>query len=178
MVFAKTKKAGMKSKRGLSLNFIMFVVFTFVQHSFSHAAKVSNAEFPGSVTVSELKTDNKIAGAVIQIPAEQTDNEVVVVAEVMPAFPGGELAMRKFIAKAIKYPNLAAEQGIQGRVFVKFVVNKDGLVSDAKIARGVNPLLDNEAVRVIMSLPKWSPGMTQGKAVNVSLMFPISFQLQ
>jgi protein TonB len=192
MVFEKSKKVGMKSKREFSLKVVMLVVLTFVQYSFAYAAKVTTTKSLGPVITLEVNindnnnvlnakptSDIRIKISNIQIQTEQSDNnEVVVVAEIMPVFPGGELAMRKFIAKAIKYPYIAAEKGIQGRVFVKFIVDKDGTVSDAKIARGVDPLLDNEAMRVILSLPKWTPGMTQGKTVNVSLMFPITFQLQ
>lgn len=134
-----------------------------------------------NVIGSKTTKDNKIEIAVIQIPTiveQQAGEEVLAMAEIMPAFPGGDLALRKYIAKAIKYPISAVENGLQGRVFVKFVINKEGSVLDAKIARGVAPSLDKEAIRVIMSLPKWTPGMQQGKVVNVSLMFPISFQLQ
>jgi len=95
-----------------------------------------------------------------------------------PEFPGGELALRKYINTAIEYPGLAQENGLQGKVFVNFVVGKDGSVSNAKIFRGVDPSLDKEALRVIMSLPKWNPGMQRGKAVRVSYTLPISFQLQ
>jgi len=109
---------------------------------------------------------------------EKVEDEIFVVVENMPEFPGGELALRKFIAQAIKYPTIAQENGIQGKVFVNFVVDKDGSISNAKIARGVDPSIDKEALRVIMTLPKWKPGMQRGKAVRVSYTVPISFQLQ
>lgn len=133
------------------------------------------------VVNSEATKDAKVEILVVQIPTQEKeigDDEVYVVVEIMPVFPGGELAMRKFIARAIKYPTSAEEKGIQGKVFVRFVVDKDGSVSNAKIARGVEPSIDKEALRVIMSLPKWKPGMQHGKAVSVSFMVPISFQLQ
>jgi protein TonB len=96
----------------------------------------------------------------------------------MPEFPGGELALRKFIANAIKYPVIAQENGIQGKVYVNFVVDKDGSITAAKIARGVDSSLDKEALRVVNSLPKWKPGMQRGKPVKVSYTVPISFVLQ
>jgi protein TonB len=96
----------------------------------------------------------------------------------MPDFPGGQLALRKFIAQAIKYPVIAQENGIQGKVFVNFVVAKDGTVTNAKIARGVDPSLDKEALRVVNSLPKWKPGKQGGKPVRVSYTVPINFVLQ
>jgi protein TonB len=109
---------------------------------------------------------------------EKEEQQVFVVVEEMPEFPGGELALRTFIGKAIVYPTVAQENGIQGKVFVTFVVNKDGSVSDAKIARGVDPSLDQEALRVVSTLPKWKPGKQRGVPVRVSYTVPISFKLQ
>lgn len=116
---------------------------------------------------------------VIQQEAEaEEESEVFFIVENMPEFPGGELALRKFIANAIKYPVIAQENGIQGKVYVNFVVDKDGSVTQARIARGVDQSLDKEALRVVNSLPKWKPGMQRGKAVRVSYTVPISFVLQ
>ncbi|WP_423130360.1 energy transducer TonB [Gaoshiqia sp. Z1-71] len=116
---------------------------------------------------------------IIQRDAEEAEeSEVFFIVEDMPEFPGGELALRKFIANAIKYPVIAQENGIQGRVYVNFVVDRDGSVTNARIARGVDASLDKEALRVVNSLPKWKPGMQRGKAVKVSYTVPISFVLQ
>ena len=109
---------------------------------------------------------------------EKEEQQVFVVVEEMPEFPGGELALRTYIAKAIVYPTVAQENGIQGKVFVTFVVNKDGSVSNAKIARGVDASLDAEALRVVSTLPKWKPGKQRGVPVRVSYTVPISFKLQ
>lgn len=109
---------------------------------------------------------------------EKEEQQVFVVVEEMPEFPGGELALRNYIAKAIVYPTVAQENGIQGKVFVTFVVNKDGSVSNAKIARGVDASLDQEALRVVSTLPKWKPGKQRGVPVRVSYTVPISFKLQ
>ena len=95
-----------------------------------------------------------------------------------PEFPGGELALRKYIANAIKYPVIAQENGIQGKVYVTFVVDKDGGISDARVARGVDPSIDKEALRVVNALPKWKPGKQRGAAVRVSYTVPINFVLQ
>jgi TonB family protein len=106
------------------------------------------------------------------------DGQVVfTVVEEMPEFPGGEAAMRKFIAGNIKYPAEAIKEGIRGKVYVSFVVKADGSVADAKIARGVHPLLDNEAIRVVNSLPAWKPGKQAGKEVNVAYTVPVQFAL-
>lgn len=109
---------------------------------------------------------------------EEEEQQVFFIVEDMPVFPGGELALRKYIANAIKYPVIAQENGIQGKVYVTFVVDKDGSVSDARIARGVDPSLDKEALRVVNTLPKWKPGKQRGKPVRVSYTVPINFVLQ
>ena len=104
--------------------------------------------------------------------------EIFFIVEDMPEFPGGDLALRKYISNAIKYPEIAQEKGIQGKVYVTFVVSKDGTVANAKIARGVDPSLDKEALRVVSSLPQWKPGKQRGQSVNVSYTVPINFVLQ
>ena len=109
---------------------------------------------------------------------EEEEAQVFFIVEDMPEFPGGELALRKYIANAIKYPVIAQENGIQGKVYVTFVVDKDGSISDARIARGVDPSLDKEALRVVNTLPKWKPGKQRGKPVRVSYTVPINFVLQ
>lgn len=109
---------------------------------------------------------------------EEETNEVFFIVEDMPEFPGGELALRNYIANAVKYPVIAQENGIQGKVYVTFVVSKNGSVTKAAIARGVDPSLDKEAIRVVNSLPKWKPGKQRGKTVNVSYTVPINFVLQ
>ena len=109
---------------------------------------------------------------------EEEEAQVFFIVEDMPEFPGGELALRKYIANAIKYPVIAQENGIQGKVYVTFVVDKDGGISDARIARGVDPSLDKEALRVVNALPKWKPGKQRGKPVRVSYTVPINFVLQ
>jgi periplasmic protein TonB len=109
---------------------------------------------------------------------EQKEEEVFVVVEEMPEFPGGIKALRAFLASAVKYPVIAQENGIQGKVYVNFVVNKDGSVSNAKVARSVDPSLDVEALRVVSTLPKWKPGKQRGVPVRVFYTVPISFVLQ
>lgn len=104
--------------------------------------------------------------------------EVFFIVDEMPEFPDGQLALRKFIAQTIKYPVKAQENGIQGKVFVNFVVAKDGSVKNARIVRGVDPSLDQEALRVVNSLPKWKPGKQKGEEVAVSYTVPINFVLQ
>ena len=96
----------------------------------------------------------------------------------MPVFPGGQMALVQYIASHLKYPTVAQENGIQGRVFVSFVVGEDGYVEDVQVIKGVEPMLDKEAVRVIQSLPRWTPGNQQGKPVRVKYTVPVTFALQ
>ncbi len=112
-----------------------------------------------------------------QASTEEAGNEVFFVVEDMPDFPGGEEGLRKFIAASVKYPDDAVKEEIQGKVYVSFIVEKDGTVGEAKIARGVDPSLDKEALRVINSLPKWKPGKQRGREVRVSYTVPINFAL-
>ncbi len=106
------------------------------------------------------------------------ESEIFFVVEEMPEFPGGETALREYIARSIQYPAMAIDKGIQGKVYISFVVASDGSVRNAKVARGVAPMLDKEALRVVNSLPRWKPGKQRGKAVNVSYTIPISFALK
>ena len=108
------------------------------------------------------------------------EEEVFYIVEDMPTFNGGDPAteFRKYIAQNLRYPEIAAENGISGRVIVQFAVNKTGSVVDAKIVRSIDPALDKEAIRVVMSSPKWTPGKQRGKAVKVLFTFPINFVLQ
>lgn len=105
------------------------------------------------------------------------NGDVYFIVDEMPNFPGGDNALRKYIAENVKYPGIAKKEGIQGKVYVTFVVDVDGSVSDVKIARGVDPSLDKESLRVISSLPKWKPGKEKGKAVKVQYTVPITFAL-
>lgn len=109
--------------------------------------------------------------------AESKDNEIFVVVEDQPEFPGGNAAMMNFITENIRYPKEAHEKGIQGRVITKFIVRKDGSIDSVQIARGVDPLLDAEAIRVVESMPTWKPGKQRGQPVNVMFTLPVVFRL-
>ena len=98
--------------------------------------------------------------------------------EEMPEFPGGMDECKRFFAKNIKYPTISQENGVQGRVIVQFVVNRDGSIVDPVVVRGVDPYLDKEALRVISTMPKWKPGKQRGKAVRVKYTVPVMFRLQ
>lgn len=119
-----------------------------------------------------LKEKGKIA---VEKPKEEKPFTTV---EQMPSFPGGQEAMMKFIADNLKYPVPAQEAGIQGRVTIRFVVTKDGNISDVTVVRGIDKLCDNEAVRVVKAMPKWNPGKQNGRAVAVYFNLPVVFRLK
>ena len=108
---------------------------------------------------------------------DSSENVVFQVVEEMPEFTGGMAECMKFLSKNIKYPTIAQENGVQGRVIVQFVVTKEGDITEAKVVRGVDPYLDAEALRVINSMPKWKPGKQNGEAVNVKYTIPVTFKL-
>lgn len=124
----------------------------------------------------ESKEDTKIE-QVVQTE-EKVEEEVFFIVETMPEFPGGERALRTYIAKNVRYPTIARENNIQGKVYVRFVVTEAGAVQNVTVARGVDPLLDAEAIRVVKTLPQWKPGEQRGKKVKVWYTVPINFQLQ
>ncbi|MCK9342938.1 MAG: energy transducer TonB [Massilibacteroides sp.] len=115
---------------------------------------------------------------VVEEEEEEAGQQIFTVVEKMPEFPGGLTALLHFVAKSIHYPVIAQENGIQGRVICAFVVNRDGSVTNAEVLRGVDPSLDKEAIRVINTMPKWTPGEQRGKPVRVKYTLPVMFRLQ
>lgn len=114
-----------------------------------------------------------------EAPADSTaKEEVFMVAEQMPEFPGGMKEMLKFLQENVKYPENAMKNNVQGRVIVQFVIEKDGTPTEFKVLRSVDPDLDAEALRVMKAMPKWKPGMQKGQVVRVKFTVPVSFKLQ
>ena len=111
-------------------------------------------------------------------PKPEVENKVFDVVEQMPSFPGGPSALMKYLSENVRYPVVAQENGVQGRVVVSFVVEKDGHITDVKVVRSVDPSLDKEAARVVKSMPSWIPGKQNGSAVRVKYNVPVSFKLQ
>lgn len=111
-------------------------------------------------------------------PKHEEENKVFDIVEQQPLFPGGPAALMKYLSENTKYPVVAQENGVQGRVTVQFVVEKDGSISDVHVLRGVDPSLDKEAVRVVKSMPRWTPGKQNGSAVRVKYQVPVTFRLQ
>lgn len=135
-----------------------------------------------------VEGNDEVGGAVLKakedIAAPEPPKHVVeetkifTVVEQMPMFPGGYGALMGYLRDNIHYPTVAAENGVQGRVVVGFVVERDGSITDVNILRGVDPSLDREAMRVVKSMPKWTPGKQNGSAVRVKYQVPVSFRLQ
>lgn len=128
----------------------------------------------------DASTEFEFTGFVDDMEEEFEEEEVFYIVEDMPTFNGGDPAIefRKYIAQNLRYPEIAAENGISGRVIVQFAVNGQGRIVDAVVLAGVDPALDKEALRVVMSSPPWTPGKQRGKPVKVLFTFPINFVLQ
>lgn len=120
----------------------------------------------------------KAQQVVVTEQPKEEETKIFEVVEQMPSFPGGDAALMAFLNKNIKYPVVAEENGIQGRVIATFVVERDGSITDVKVVKSVDPSLDKEAVRVLKSMPKWIPGKQNGSAVRVKYTVPVTFRLQ
>lgn len=137
-----------------------------------------------TIVIDELDDDEKVDFSDIPLVEElkpevvEDEPPIFIHVECMPEFPGGELALRKFIAENVKYPEMAKENSIFGTVYVRFVVDEAGKVVNIEVLRGVDPLLDKEAVRVVGSMPKWTPGKQLNKPAKVAMTIPIRFVLQ
>ena len=137
-----------------------------------------------AISIADVKGNDEANGkdiadlkqVVTQAPEEE--EKVFDMVEQMPTFPGGTNELMKYIADHLKYPTIAQENGVEGRVICQFVVSSDGRVRDAKVVKTLDPYCDKEAIRVIMSMPKWIPGKQNGKAVSVQYTVPIVFRLQ
>lgn len=132
---------------------------------------VDGVDDKNAVALDELVNHQKV------IEVKQEEKPLTVV-EQMPQFPGGDGELMKFLNGEIKYPVVAAENGIQGRVVVRFVVGKDGKVSDVKVVKALDPSLDKEAIRVVQKMPNWVPGKQNGRNVAVYYTLPVTFRLQ
>jgi len=130
----------------------------------------------------EADQNTEVEAYVAPVKSEEEESaeeaQIFMVVESMPVFPGGEAALYKYLNENCKYPQMAKESGIQGRVFVTFVVERDGSVTDVRVLRGIGGGCDEEAVRVVQSMARWTPGKQRGKAVRVQYNLPVKFTLQ
>lgn len=134
---------------------------------------VAVEEVPATAPVEVATTPEESVSETPAVPESHVFDAV----EEMPQFPGGQEALMKYLQKNIKYPVIAKENDKQGRVIVQFVVDKTGKVTDVTVARGVDPLLDAEAVRIVSEMPNWTPGKQNGDPVNVKYTVPVVFKL-
>ncbi|ASB49259.1 energy transducer TonB [Alkalitalea saponilacus] len=126
----------------------------------------------------EMHDDSMIDFVDMDFEEERDDGEIFIIVEEMPEFPGGIQALQRYLAQSIRYPVIAQENGIQGRVYIQFVINQNGEVTNATVLRGVDPSLDREALRVVQAMPNWTPGRQRNRPVRVSYTVPINFVLQ
>lgn len=134
----------------------------------------------------DVKGNDEAAGEVLKAkeviaqpePPKEEETKVFEVVEQMPSFPGGAGALMQYLGSNIKYPVVAEENGVQGRVVCTFVVEKDGSITDVRVVKSVDPSLDKEAVRVVKGMPRWIPGKQNGAAVRVKYTVPVTFRLQ
>ncbi len=127
---------------------------------------------------SEADEETAVEQTDVQVEEEEDDEPIsFYVVEQRPEFPGGEAALFKYLEEHTKYPEPAKENGVTGTVYVQFIIDKDGKVTDVKVVRGVDPYLDKEAVRVVKSMPRWKPASQRGKPVRVIFQVPIRFEL-
>ena len=134
----------------------------------------------------DVKGNDEAAGEVLKAkeviaqpePPKEEETKVFDVVEQMPSFPGGPSALMQYLSSNIKYPVVAEENGVQGRVVCTFVVEKDGSITDVRVIKSVDPSLDKEAMRVVKGMPKWIPGKQNGSAVRVKYTVPVTFKLQ
>lgn len=137
--------------------------------------KVDAVEFKSE---DDQNTKVELAKAPVQIEVEEEEEDKIFdVVEEAPEFPGGMAALNKFFRENVKYPVMAQEMNIQGKVFVKFTVWKDGSVRDVQVVRSADKSLDQEAIRLVSRMPKWKPGKQRGKAVNCKFTVPVTFKL-
>ena len=124
-------------------------------------------------------TDNDLEAYLTDlVPPEEDAEEIMIFAETQPSFPGGIDAFYRYLGETVEYPKPAIRRGVSGKVFVEFVVDKDGSLSQLRVAKGIGAGCDEEALRVIRNSPRWNPGKQRGRAVRVRMVVPITFKLQ
>ena len=166
-----------KTNRFAGYKYLLFVPLAFAlmfMNSCKRKPKVQKQEMEGTRVVVKAESPEDTA----QFKNAESTEKTYVVVEQMPAFPGGDAALMKYLSENIKYPEAAEKAGEQGRVVVNFIVEKDGAISNVNVVRSVTPTLDAEAVRVIKAMPKWVPGKQDGQFVRVKYNVPVSFRLQ
>ena len=166
----------MNKKKSNGAGHIKYALFVLPAFALLVAGNISCSQ--GASEKQDAKEETVAPDSVAAPTDGVAKDEVFMVAEQMPEFPGGMKELLKFLQNNLKYPENAMKNNVQGRVIVQFVVEKDGTLTEFKVARSVDPDLDAEALRVLQTMPKWKPGMQRGKIVRVKFTVPVSFKLQ
>lgn len=169
----------MNKKKSNATGHIKYALFVLPAFALLVAGNISCSQDASQTEDAKEEVVAPVSPEAKEAPADSTaEEEVFMVAEQMPEFPGGMKELLKFLQDNLKYPENAMKNNVQGRVIVQFVVEKDGTLTEFKVARSVDPDLDAEALRVLQTMPKWKPGMQRGKIVRVKFTVPVSFKLQ
>lgn len=169
----------MNKKKSNATGHIKYALFVLPAFALLVAGNISCSQDASQTEDAKEEVVAPVSPEAKEAPADSTaKEEVFMVAEQMPEFPGGMKELLKFLQDNLKYPEKAMKNNVQGRVIVQFVVEKDGTLTEFKVARSVDPDLDAEALRVLQTMPKWKPGMQRGKIVRVKFTVPVSFKLQ
>lgn len=169
----------MNKKKSNGAGHIKYALFVLPAFALLVAGNISCSQDASQTEDAKEEVVAPVSPEAKEAPADSTaKEEVFMVAEQMPEFPGGMKELLKFLQDNLKYPENAMKNNVQGRVIVQFVVEKDGTLTEFKVARSVDPDLDAEALRVLQTMPKWKPGMQRGKIVRVKFTVPVSFKLQ
>lgn len=169
----------MNKKKSNAAGHIKYALFVLPAFALLVAGNISCSQDASQTEDAKEEVVAPVSPEAKEAPADSTaKEEVFMVAEQMPEYPGGMKEMLKFLQENVKYPENAMKNNVQGRVIVQFVVEKDGTPTEFKVARSVDPDLDAEALRVLQTMPKWKPGMQRGKIVRVKFTVPVSFKLQ
>lgn len=169
----------MNKKKSNAAGHIKYALFVLPAFALLVAGNISCSQDASQTEDAKEEVVAPVSPEAKEAPADSTaKEEVFMVAEQMPEYPGGMKEMLKFLQENVKYPENAMKNNVQGRVIVQFVVEKDGTLTEFKVARSVDPDLDAEALRVLQIMPKWKPGMQRGKIVRVKFTVPVSFKLQ
>lgn len=169
----------MNKKQSNAAGHIKYALFVLPAFALLVAGNISCSQDASQTEDAKEEVVAPVSPEAKEAPADSTaKEEVFMVAEQMPEYPGGMKEMLKFLQENVKYPENAMKNNVQGRVIVQFVIEKDGTPTEFKVLRSVDPDLDAEALRVLQTMPKWKPGMQKGQVVRVKFTVPVSFKLQ
>lgn len=167
----------MNKKKSNGTGRIKYALFMLPAFALLVAGNISCSQ--GTSEKQDAQEETVAPDSVVAVPTDSVaKDDVFMVAEQMPEYPGGMKELFKFLQDNVKYPESAMKKNVQGRVIVQFVVEKDGTPTEFNVVRAVDPDLDAEALRVLKTMPKWKPGMQRGEAVRVKYTVPVAFQLQ